>query len=107
MKDTVILVTDDVWTNLDKTLATDEILRIIINNGGCAGFQYEFKIDQDTNQDDIVIEQNNRKIVIDTISAGLIKGATLKFVDTIDGFHYELDIPSATFGCGCGTSFSI
>lgn len=80
--------------------------RVGVEGGGCSGFQYSFAIDG-AKEDDVVIERNGAKVVIDAVSAGFLAGARIDFVDDLMGQSFRIDNPNATASCGCGTSFSI
>jgi iron-sulfur cluster insertion protein len=83
-------------------------LRIRVDVGGCAGFQYNFDIDEIGPQTgDLSIEKNGASILIDDISANLIKGSKLVLIEDLGGYHFEIKNPNAASGCGCGNSFSV
>lgn len=83
------------------------LLRVSVEGGGCSGFQYRFDLVQDTAPDDIVVERDGAKVVVDPISLGFVKGAEIDFVDDLIGASFKINNPNATAACGCGTSFSI
>ena len=56
-------------------------LRISVNGGGCSGFQYDFAIATDRNDDDIAIEKDGATVLIDSVSLGYMSGSTVDFVD--------------------------
>lgn len=82
-------------------------LRIAVNGGGCSGFQYEFQLAEAPAADDLVIERDGVKAVIDPVSQGFLDGAQIDFVDDLMGQSFRIQNPNATSSCGCGTSFSI
>ncbi|KAL0344787.1 UNVERIFIED_CONTAM: Iron-sulfur assembly protein IscA-like 2, mitochondrial [Sesamum radiatum] len=55
-----------------KELQADEgaekLLRLSIEAGGCSGFQYNFLLDDKTNDDDRIFEQDGVRLVVDNIS---------------------------------------
>ena len=55
--------------------------RIAIKGGGCSGFQYNFSVDTEKEDDDI--QYNN--ILIDKTSADLLKGSEVDFVKELIG----------------------
>ncbi len=67
--------------NLEKiSPEMDFSLRVSVDSGGCSGFQYVFKIDKSKpNEDDRVFERDGAKVVVDTASMEMIKGATVDF----------------------------
>ncbi|XP_073284848.1 iron-sulfur assembly protein IscA-like 2, mitochondrial isoform X2 [Primulina huaijiensis] len=70
-----------------KELQADEgsekLLRLCIEAGGCSGFQYKFSLDDTIKEDDRVFEQDGVKVVVDQISHGFVKGATVDFVEEL------------------------
>jgi len=82
-------------------------LRVAVLAGGCNGFQYQFKLDTDRADDDIVIEQDGATVLVDPVSLDLLEGAQLQFVDKLMGAHFTVANPNAASSCGCGTSFSL
>lgn len=82
-------------------------LRVYIVGGGCAGFQYGFAFDQNTNSDDTVISQNNIRVLVDALSLQYLQGATVDYVENLQGAHFVVKNPNANTTCGCGSSFSV
>lgn len=87
--------------------AQPQSLRISVNGGGCSGFQYDFAIAADRNDDDLVLEKDGTTVLIDSISLGYMSGATVDFVDDLMGQSFKVQNPLAKASCGCGTSFTI
>jgi iron-sulfur cluster assembly accessory protein len=82
-------------------------LRVSVLGGGCSGFQYDFKLDELRNDDDLVIAQGGAVVAIDPVSLDFLKGAEIDFVDEMIGAAFKIKNPNATSSCGCGTSFSV
>ncbi|KAK6147200.1 hypothetical protein DH2020_018112 [Rehmannia glutinosa] len=86
--------------------ASQKLLRLSIEAGGCSGFQYNFSLDNKTNDDDRVFEQDGVKLVIDTISFDFVKGATVDYVEELIRSAFQVSTnPSAVGGCSCKSSF--
>lgn len=83
------------------------MLRVAVNGGGCSGFQYAFDIESAQAVDDVVIERDGAKVLIDPVSLDFLKGSEIDFVDDLIGQSFQIKNPNATASCGCGTSFSI
>ena len=83
------------------------MLRVSVEGGGCSGFQYSFKLDDKKNDDDLVLERDGAKVLIDEMSLGYMEGSVIDFVDDLIGQSFQIKNPNATASCGCGTSFSI
>ncbi len=105
-----ISVTDAVFTQLAAILASegsDKMLRVAVLGGGCSGFQYKFDLETATNDDDVVIEKDGARVVVDSVSQPFLDGAIIDYKDELIGAHFAIDNPNATSSCGCGTSFSM
>jgi len=83
------------------------ILRLSVDGGGCAGFQYKFGLADAVESDDIVAEQGGVRLVVDAVSLDLVRGSAVDYVENMGGASFRVTNPNAASGCGCGTSFSI
>jgi len=82
-------------------------LRISVIGGGCSGFQYKYDFVDTSEKDDIIIEKGGATVLIDEISADIIKNSQINYVQTLGFEHFEIKNPNAASRCGCGNSFSI
>ena len=107
--DNYIEVTENAQNHINKILISEnsQFFRITVLGGGCAGFQYKFDFSKKKNEDDIILEYKNVKILIDKISIELIKGSKIDYVSELIGSSFKISNPQASSSCGCGTSFSI
>jgi iron-sulfur cluster insertion protein len=80
-------------------------MRISIRGGGCSGFQYDFCLSLEE-EDDIVIEQNGVRVYIDPISAAYLENAEFDYVEENFSSQFIFRNPSVKSTCGCGSSFS-
>lgn len=83
------------------------ILRLSVDGGGCAGFQYKFGLADAVESDDAIAEQDGVRLVVDSVSLDLVRGSAVDFVENMGGASFRVTNPNAASGCGCGTSFSI
>lgn len=83
------------------------ILRLSVDGGGCAGFQYKFGLADAAHAEDAVAERDGVALVVDPVSLDLVRGSAVDFVDSLGGSAFRVTNPNAASGCGCGTSFSI
>lgn len=83
------------------------ILRLSVEGGGCSGFQYRFGLADAPEADDVIVEAGPARLVVDSVSLDLVRGAEVDFVDTLGGAHFKVANPMAAAGCGCGSSFAI
>jgi iron-sulfur cluster insertion protein len=93
------------------TIATKQgkpaILRLSVEGGGCAGFQYRFGLAEAIESEDEVAERDGVRLVVDPVSLDLVRGSAVDFVKSLGGASFQVTNPNAASGCGCGTSFSI
>ena len=87
--------------------ATGSFLRVGVSGGGCSGFQYNFALSTERQEDDHEFERDGAKVVIDDTSLDLLAGAELDFVEDLSGAQFQMRNPNASSSCGCGMSFSI
>jgi iron-sulfur cluster assembly accessory protein len=82
-------------------------LRLAVDGGGCAGFQYRFALEADAATDDLAVETDGVTMLVDAVSLPFVEGAEVDYVETIGAASFQVRNPNAASGCGCGTSFSI
>ena len=101
-------VTPRAFERLTEIGAADDgkALRVAVEGGGCSGFQYEIVLDE-PKEDDLVLEGDGQKVVIDTISLPFLANAVIDFTEELIGARFVIENPNATSSCGCGTSFSM
>ena len=83
------------------------ILRLSVEGGGCAGFQYRFGLETQIAPEDLTTETGGVKLVVDPVSLDLLEGSEVDFVESLGGACFQVRNPNAASGCGCGTSFSV
>ena len=87
--------------------AKPAILRLSVDGGGCAGFQYRFGLADEIAADDTRAVRDGVTLVVDPVSLDLVRGSTVDFIESMGGSAFQVANPNAASGCGCGTSFSI
>ncbi len=81
-------------------------LRVAVRPGGCSGFSYEMFFDTDVASDDLTLDKDGVRVVVDQSSAQLLAGATLDYKDGLQQAGFSINNPNAQKTCGCGQSFS-
>ena len=105
-----VTVTPRAARQIAKIIAAEgapKMLRLSVSGGGCSGFQYHFELDDKAAGDDLVIEQDGVKVLIDSTSLEFLRGAELDYADELIGAAFKVNNPNAKSSCGCGTSFSV
>ena len=82
-------------------------LRMFVQGGGCAGFNYGFMLDEEKTDDDFEITAGSASVLVDAASAMYIQDATVDYEETLMGSSFKISNPNATHTCGCGSSFAM
>jgi iron-sulfur cluster insertion protein len=95
-----------------KELITEEEnsnlkLRAFVTGGGCSGFQYGFAFEEEQNEDDLVVEKEGVRLLVDSLSFQYLVGSKVDYREDLDGSRFVVENPNATTTCGCGSSFSV
>ena len=81
-------------------------LRLFISGGGCSGYQYGLALDSNIRSEDIVIETDGIKLIVDEVSIKYLQGATVDYVDGMTSSGFKIINPNAISSCNCGQSFN-
>ena len=81
-------------------------LRTFVQGGGCSGMSYGFTFDEVQNEDDFEITIGSYKVIVDAMSMQYLAGATINYIEDLQGARFSIDNPNAQTSCGCGSSFS-
>lgn len=103
-------VTDRAFSRIAAIRAAEgdaQALRVAVLGGGCSGFQYEITLDDTATEDDLVLEKDGSRVLIDTVSLPFLSNAVIDFSTELIGARFIVQNPNATSSCGCGTSFSM
>jgi iron-sulfur cluster insertion protein len=85
----------------------DACLRVRVLAGGCSGFTYELSFADAPAADDLVVETDGFRVLIDPASQPIVRGSTLDFDDALMGGGLRVRNPQAKHECACGDSFAI
>lgn len=105
-----ITLSDRAARRVAKILATEpegSMLRVAVLGGGCSGFQYDFRIVTEKEDDDLVLEKEGAIVLVDEMSQQYMPGAVIDYSEELIAAAFKIENPLATANCGCGTSFSI
>lgn len=106
----MITVTENAVKHLQELLrdsgkdAASHGLRLLVERGGCAGWQYAMKIDQPA-PDDHVVEQSGVRVFVAPDSLSLLENSQVDYEDSLTDAGFKINNPNAARSCGCGTSF--
>lgn len=85
-------------------------LRLRVDSGGCSGFKYAFTLEHaPLAADDRVFERDGGRVVVDEVSLGMVKGATVDWEDSglMKASFAVINNPLAESACGCKSSFAV
>ncbi|AMD18762.1 HBL140Wp [Eremothecium sinecaudum] len=127
-----INITDRAAKRLGEIYKTKQnILRIVVESGGCHGFQYLLKLEpydqnktvenvnpqaeEDDDFDDFetvkdviyVLPENNGMVVIDQKSQRILNNTTLTYTKELIGSMFKVVGGNLKSSCGCGSSFTL
>ena len=106
----MITLTENAISAVSRFIAGSEKptagLRIEVTDGGCSGYQYGLRLEEQQNATDTIIDCGDVKVFVDENSLPMLDGMTVDFVDSLDGSGFKFTNPNAAKSCACGTSFS-
>jgi iron-sulfur cluster assembly accessory protein len=82
-------------------------LRVGVVGGGCSGFSYSMAFENAAGLMDKTYEFDGVKVFLDATSAMYLQGATVDYIETLEGAGFKFDNPNVKSTCGCGSSFSV
>ena len=110
MSEEIVTITESAAKRIAAILASEPgktALRVSVEGGGCSGFSYKYDLVDSLESDDLVIERDAAKVLIDPMSLNFMEGAQIDFIDNLLGQSFQISNPNAVASCGCGTSFSV
>ena len=72
-------------------------LRVFVTGGGCSGFQYGFTFDEETSDDDTVMQKNGVTLLVDPMSYQYLVGAEIDYTEDLEGSQFVIKNPNATY----------
>ena len=108
----MITLTDRAAEHLRKKIADKSAeessngtgLRLIVEQGGCAGMQYAMKMDT-LAEGDAVFGEDDVPLFVDQQSLAYLNGVEVDYNDGLTDAGFKIRNPNAVRSCGCGTSF--
>jgi len=81
-------------------------LRVSVKGGGCSGFQYALAFDTERDGD-AVFEDRGLRLLVDGPSLPYVRGASVDYVESMQGAGFKVENPNVIAACGCGSSFRV
>ena len=105
-------VTESAATKLTEILKEqgqdNGMLRVMLTPTPNGGFQHVLGVETEPKEDDIVLEYFNIKVVVDSVSAPLLEGAEIDYLDGLMRSGFVISNPNIENvnagggGCACG-----
>ena len=80
-------------------------LRVFVQRGGCSGYSYGMSLAEQVEEGDWVGEFGGVKVMVDPVSAKVLSGVNIDYVESLQGSGFSIQNPNAVRSCGCGNSF--
>lgn len=108
---TPVIFTDAAATKIYELLQDEEnsdmMLRVFIVGGGCSGFSYGFKFEEELEDGDVSVENKGVTLIVDPMSIQYLMGAEVDYEVTLQAAQFVIRNPNAKSTCGCNQSFSV
>jgi iron-sulfur cluster assembly accessory protein len=82
-------------------------LRVGVVGGGCSGFSYSMSFENAAGMMDKVYDFDGLKVFVDATSLMYLKGASIDYLETLEGAGFKFENPNVKSTCGCGSSFNV
>ena len=102
----IIKLTDNAINQMSTMLKEHNkgAIRLSMQGGGCAGFKYNWELEDVFEDNDEVIDLPNGKFIIDKASIMFLLGSTIDYKKEVFGSYFDIKNPASTSSCGCGES---
>lgn len=81
-------------------------LRISVEGGGCSGFKYKMRLEEQSAASDQLVDCGGVTVLIDEESAPKLNNVTVDYVESVEGSGFKFENPNASAECSCGKSFA-
>jgi iron-sulfur cluster assembly accessory protein len=105
----MISLTDNAAIHLRQLLADKEApdgagLRIRVEKGGCAGWQYTMEVGV-PHLADSIFGHLGVSLIVDSESLSFLDNSQIDYIEDLNDSGFRVENPNAARNCGCGTSF--
>ncbi len=109
-ENTVMTLTDKAAERLKSLLSNSDDaigLRIGITNTGCNGLSYTMDYASDERDDDIIVEKDEVKLLINADALEYVSGTEMDWEEKGLESRFTFENPNEKGRCGCGSSFHV
>jgi len=102
----IVILTDTAKQQMVDMLTEHKkaAVRLSLRGGGCAGFKYDWTLEDNIDPEDESIALEKGNFVIDPASIMYLFGSTIDYKKEVFGSYFAIENPSSTSSCGCGES---
>jgi iron-sulfur cluster assembly protein len=105
----MISISETAADRLKEMLAQQEtpgmFLRLGVAPGGCTGFSYAMGFDDKESDEDLYMDIQNMKVVVEKENLKYLNGLEIDFEESGMSGGFTIHNPNAVATCGCGSSF--
>ena len=92
---------------VNQSSSQDNILRVGIEKGGCAGLTYSMDYVSEIKEGDEIVDQEDIRVVIDPKAILYLLGTEMDYVENKFSSGFKFNNPNEVSACGCGESVEI
>ena len=92
---------------VNQSSSQDNILRVGIEKGGCAGLTYSMDYVSEIKEGDEIVDQDDIRVVIDPKAILYLLGTEMDYVENKFSYGFKFNNPNEVSACGCGESVEI
>ena len=76
-----LLISDSAAARLREIGGASGALRVVVEGGGCSGFQYKFEMEEEgeLGEDDVMVVREGARVVVDQTSLDYLQGSTVDY----------------------------
>lgn len=105
----MITISESAADRLKEMLSQQEtpnmFLRLGVTPGGCTGFSYAMGFDDQESDQDIYMDVQDMKVVVEKENLRYLDGLEIDFEESGMTGGFTIHNPNAVATCGCGSSF--
>jgi len=101
----MIQFTDAALNKLENAVEQNDVVRVGVASGGCAGLSYTIEIEEKSEPGDFIFDAGNVKICMNPYTKFILRETVVDYEETLHQSGFKFNNPKAKKSCACGTSF--
>ncbi|MFZ9889529.1 MAG: HesB/IscA family protein [Myxococcota bacterium] len=97
----------EIAAKLDAEGKANGVFRVGIMGGGCSGLTYLFRVEDQADDRDWVLDAHGVRVVVDPKSLRHLEGTLLDWHEELGKRGFEMRNPHVKSSCSCGSSFTL